>query len=767
MKINIIAILLVGLATMGFSAELVGSLLTATGGNICTDQQSVGPLVTRTTDGDAHTRGVIEGSITIMAGDKLGAGGYTGMDIRSGASDTQYIDTVLYAGHTSLIVFDFDFSAYLSTHKPGTEEGEFTYSLDLDYDWRLPAEGAYDAVMYLSYNRKKGRGFSLDTTDILLLNPTGGIAQAALIADTSKYVSVGTLPANVVTDFVSFDITSHFVNSSDGKFRLIVANPEYHADLQLQNASGIMSKMVSAPLTPEISGLWSQFAEAKNNGNEPILPDYSYAGYQRGETSIPRAQWDIFDVTAYGAVPDDRLSDRTAVQSAITAAEANGSGIVFFPPGLFRISEEAGVDTGINIVGENIVVRGSGSGPGGTEIFMREYLVPTNPDASWTAPQMFDFGPAPGNYVNTWQTTITKDADRESFSITVADTSTLQPEMLVELSMNNPAANADFLDGLEPWDIWTTTIDSGINVQGERHRIQSIGRRGVVTFYEPIHCNIRAAHGWSVSSSALLRGWGVEDIHFRGNLPVVVGDHFNAIHDAGWKFLAFFCGESPYLRSCRFTDCSSAAAMDYCYGGTILNCSIEGNQAQSSFISSYYSYGTLMAYCTDMIFKGAVNGFAANSGAVGTVITRCKNSNQGFDWHASWPYCTLLDACSGGLMGSGGYYGNLPNHMRHLTLWNFNQTADKVYYQYDWWKPRVDTEYYSGAKVVHPIIVGYHGRNTTFKPESCQIIESHGTPVEPASLYESQLKLRLGILPAWIDEARNRYDFFMANGYWP
>ena len=70
----------------------------------------------------------------------------------------------------------------------------------------------------------------------------------------------------------------------------------------------------------------------------PFLPDFSYSGYHYFDKPVPDIQGDVFDVTAYGAVPNDGLSDQAAIVRAITAAEQNNGGIVFFPPG--RISGE-------------------------------------------------------------------------------------------------------------------------------------------------------------------------------------------------------------------------------------------------------------------------------------------------------------------------------------------------------------------------------------------------------------------------------------------
>src|SRR5687767_4194947 len=49
------------------------------------------------------------------------------------------------------------------------------------------------------------------------------------------------------------------------------------------------------------SNLWKDFVKAKQSGAEPILPDFSYAGYRRSEVPIPNVKGPVFNVTKYGA----------------------------------------------------------------------------------------------------------------------------------------------------------------------------------------------------------------------------------------------------------------------------------------------------------------------------------------------------------------------------------------------------------------------------------------------------------------------------------
>ena len=139
---------------------------------------------------------------------------------------------------------------------------------------------------------------------------------------------------------------------------------------------------------------------AQNNSNifesykkdRTILPDFSYVGYQYGEKDIPViTTYKVFDVTTFGAKPNDDISDKIAIQKAIDAANKNGSGIVFFPKGRFLVNEDGDETNSITSKKSTIIFRGSGSGVGGTELFMKNALPPADPAKMWTVPPLFIF----------------------------------------------------------------------------------------------------------------------------------------------------------------------------------------------------------------------------------------------------------------------------------------------------------------------------------------------------------------------------------------
>src|SRR4051812_31875678 len=69
-----------------------------------------------------------------------------------------------------------------------------------------------------------------------------------------------------------------------------------------------------------VAKVWQQYVEAKKAGSVPPLPDFSYAGYHAGEDALPDVKGPVFDVTTYGAKPDDGQDDQDGIQKAVDAA---------------------------------------------------------------------------------------------------------------------------------------------------------------------------------------------------------------------------------------------------------------------------------------------------------------------------------------------------------------------------------------------------------------------------------------------------------------
>ena len=207
------------------------------------------------------------------------------------------------------------------------------------------------------------------------------------------------------------------------------------------------------------------FEQYKQNKENSILPDFSHAGYHNGEKEIPKLEdYKIFDVTNFGAIPNDTVSDKAAIQMAINAANKNGSGIVFFPKGRFLINEDSAGATSIVSNNSKIIFRGSGSGPEGTELFMKYPLLPKNPAQMWTVPPIFIFT-ARGKDKKIG--TVTKAAKVGDMELSLNSTSNIKPGDWIVLSMLNN--DRDLINSeLAPHMVspaWTYLLNNGVDIK--------------------------------------------------------------------------------------------------------------------------------------------------------------------------------------------------------------------------------------------------------------------------------------------------------------
>ena len=513
---------------------------------------------------------------------------------------------------------------------------------------------------------------------------------------------------------------------------------------------------------------YQQFVKAKENGTEPILPDFSYSGYHYFNKPVPNVTHPIFDVTKYGAIPNDAVSDQPAIQAAIAAAEENGRGVVFFPPGEFLVNTDAdkndeGNNEPIYIRGSNIVLRGSGSRKGGTVIRM------VNPRPPNTTYRMFNFRPRDTSYRGL--TRITERAERETFWITVANASRLSVGQWIKVSMNSNSIEA-INEFLAPRSSprWKILLDEGIRI-GEEHSIAEIqGNR--IRLNEPLHAHINPAYNWRVRSYPHLEEVGVEDISFHGSFFESFVHHKKAdagwSHDGGWNLLRLDSCVNSWVRRVSFMHVNVALRIGGSAAVSVYQVTVAGNKGHYA-ISSQACYGVWIGlsediagqapYSTVPLINGPYNtrarpgqhhGVGMSHNTTGNVVYRFDMApNQPLDIHKTQPsYANLYDCVNNGrLRGSSGS-GVPPHHLRRLVFWNFNHGGDDTHYHF--WEGYL--------RFLHPIIVGFHGNPATFEESALDVLESNGEAVEPESLFEAQLALRLGAVPTWLNDLRTEWE---------
>jgi hypothetical protein len=243
----------------------------------------------------------------------------------------------------------------------------------------------------------------------------------------------------------------------------------------------------------------------------------------------------------------------------------------------------------------------------------------------------------------------------------------------------------------------------------------------------------------------------VEDLQFKGKWSTDFKHHRSWMDDGGFTCIQMERVADNFIRRCRFTDLNSPLAIIQALHTTLLEISMEGNGGHNG-CSIQNSTGVLSALIDETAPHW--HGPGVSKGSLANVFWNAKwTENTSIEMHASQPWGNLWDACSGGLIYArdGGDKKNLPNHLGKLIMWNFEQIGKPIE-NYSYW--RDDVEW---GRQIKPMIVGWHGAPTTFKSETCEVVESLGKAVSPASLYEAQLEKRLGRVPSWLLEAKQEW----------
>ena len=481
----------------------------------------------------------------------------------------------------------------------------------------------------------------------------------------------------------------------------------------------------------KVTPLWQDFIEAKKKGTTAILPDFSYAGYHFSEKTIPDVSGkERFIVTDYGAMPNDDKSDEDGIQAAIHAAEKNNSGVVFFPPGKYLLVADTNQRKQIKISQSNIVLKGSGSGADGTEIYQANM---------WLNNRLIIFKPIENKSEKL--ATVVKDATRESFWVEVNTASSLKAGQDIVLRHKSEEYTRQYFAPLQLKPVWTRLFgDKGGMSITEIHTIEKIDGNKV-KFKNPLHLDVTMVKTatWDLFTYTFIEECGVEDILFTSNwktYPEEFIHHKNAIHDYAYEAVGMEFVKNSWVRNCEFHDLNEGLFIRSGYQVSVLNTHFRGKKGHAS-VHARTGYGVLIKNCS---FNGAQHhGAGTGYSAAGTVITQCTlGKDQNFDIHSGQPYATLFDNIDGGIFSNlGGPEPGHPHHGKYLVLWNFHHKSSKDQH-YNFW----DMSRRRNYTVAQPILAGFQS-DTKVDFENTGVNETQGKTVWPESLFEAQLQLRL------------------------
>ena len=571
-------------------------------------------------------------------------------------------------------------------------------------------------------------------------------------------------------------------------------------------------KLLTTKIDANSAIAWQHFKTGENN----VLPDYSYAGYNHGE-SAPQGAFSLGYqvINVKERMTAKNMTAREALISILqekgmtrvngtNKLNANAKIVIYFPAGDYVLhndddntrdeskqkdavdSKNNNVSSGIEIYGGNFVIKGDG--PDKTRLIMETPNLPTSISNLSSSPILLAIKHTngPNNAGNSPKlASVTENAKRGDFTVKVSGTTGISSGQWVQLRLRSGdrelvkkeigpiALNENWAIAKAPISINQSSDDLyGVKIT-EFHQVKSAAN-GKITFYEPIMHDIDIKYndteGWEIRTYKYLENVGVEDLSFVGNALDGYAHHGEGHaeqakvgwqYDGAYKPLLLQRVVNSWVRNVHFESVSEALTFAESANSSAYDIRISGKRGHSA-VRSQGSSRVFIGKVRDesagndvygKSCQGQFHGCGVSKPSVGTVLWNVTWGNDAcFESHATQPRATLIDNCSGGLVyyRAGGDENEVPNHLGDLTLWNLNVTGtDSHASNFAWWSDS-DTWW----KIFPPIVVGTHGMNVKFPSKEQQQVtyeESTGMKVSPESLYEAQLRERLGYVPGWLN----------------
>lgn len=571
-------------------------------------------------------------------------------------------------------------------------------------------------------------------------------------------------------------------------------------------------KLLTTEIDANSALAWQHFRQGEDN----VLLDYSYAGYNHGE-SAPQGAFSLGYqvINVKERMTAKNMTAREALISILqekgmtrvngtNKLNANARIVIYFPAGDYVLhndddntrdeskqkdavdSKNNNVSSGIEIYGGNFVIKGDG--PDKTRLIMETPNLPTSISNLSSSPILLAIKHTngPNNAGNSPKlASVTENAKRGDFTVKVSGTTGISSGQWVQLRLRSGdrelvkkeigpiALNENWAIAKAPISINQSSDDLyGVKIT-EFHQVKSAAN-GKITFYEPIMHDIDIKYndteGWEIRTYKYLENVGVEDLSFVGNALDGYAHHGEGHaeqakvgwqYDGAYKPLLLQRVVNSWVRNVHFESVSEALTFAESANSSAYDIRISGKRGHSA-VRSQGSSRVFIGKVRDesagndvygKSCQGQFHGCGVSKPSVGTVLWNVTWGNDAcFESHATQPRATLIDNCSGGLVyyRAGGDENEVPNHLGDLTLWNLNVTGtDSHASNFAWWSDS-DTWW----KIFPPIVVGTHGMNVKFPSKEQQQVtyeESTGMKVSPESLYEAQLRERLGYVPGWLN----------------
>ena len=386
-----------------------------------------------------------------------------------------------------------------------------------------------------------------------------------------------------------------------------------------------------------------------------FLHDFSYAGYRGGMDSLPRVSGPVTDVTQppYSADNTGAADVRDILQQALDDAGSAGGGVVYMPPGTYRISIPGDEEYGLHISRSNVILRGAG--PDSTFLFQDNASI-RQKEVIYMAPSWASWLHSGGN-----DSRIRSDLEKPTHIIPLESVSGY--ERGDRVVVRNTTTEA-FIAEHGMTGIWTT---QGIGAVAFLRTVDSVdAARKLLILDAPVRYPLKtrddarvyrakfhlegcALEGFSVGNrESLLDGWGEEDYNTPGT--GAWDAHFSQLIRMEYNVDSWIRNIRSYRPESNSTDVhmlSNALVLNMCRHITIDSCDFRKPQYEGGGGNGYM-------YClqsNDCLIQNSV----ADDGrhnydfkypfSNGNVILNCRaeNSRYSSDFHMYLSMANLFD----------------------------------------------------------------------------------------------------------------------------
>ncbi len=475
--------------------------------------------------------------------------------------------------------------------------------------------------------------------------------------------------------------------------------------------------------------LWGEAGERWTPDSR--LPDFSYAGYHRGEKPLPTRRPQV-SVKDFGAVGDGKTDDTAAFKQAIAKAAGKAIGV---PPGRYVITDFLYIrSSGTCLIG---------AGPDRSVLYFPKPLHEIKPNwgattsgrktsnYSWSG----GFVQVNGSWARRPLATVTAPAKRGATSLAVSSTARFAVGQDVRLELHDTRSQslARYLYAGDPGSLKELGTRAGVRFLCRITRVDRAKCR--IEFDRPLRTDVRAE--WTprlYAADSSVEGVGIDGLRFEfPNTPY--RGHFT---ERGYNAMALYGCRNCWVRNIRISNADSGIFL----GGINLTLSrivFESARRPEPSRKTTGHHGMTLGgqdtlleefeFRTRFIHDITVTGQSA-----GNVVTRGKGLDLCFDHHKHGPHANLfteIDLGEGSRMFRSGGGAALGRHSGAWeTFWNIRARRGQKWP--DRWGP--DLMNFVGVQAAQRSLVRPDGR--WFEAVDPRVLH-------PANLYRAQLKRRL------------------------